>query len=260
MIASPRSLDESSLVHGRLGFGTPRWSCSLGYGVRIADSVLAGCDSVGSGDPDVVELDLDEVAGAPVGRFEPQVDRLAGEGVEPDRRRVPRAIDVGSIAGDPEDLGLRPVRTFDDRAERVGRARRRAVGEDVGEGQPLAECRGQGDPGRADAAAAVEVVGARRRACGRAGHERLAARAGRSQLLRAVARRGGGVRRGRSRHRPLPCRCRPGSPSSRGRPRGRRRRHRSAPSGRRLPGPPGGTRRAPSGRAPPPCCARSPTR
>jgi hypothetical protein len=30
MIAATRSLDETSLVHGRLGFGTPGWSCSTG--------------------------------------------------------------------------------------------------------------------------------------------------------------------------------------------------------------------------------------
>jgi hypothetical protein len=42
MIALPRSLDESSLVHGRLGFGTPRWAHSTGYGVDPAVSVLGG--------------------------------------------------------------------------------------------------------------------------------------------------------------------------------------------------------------------------
>jgi len=30
MIAATRSLDETSLVHGRLGCGTPGWSCSTG--------------------------------------------------------------------------------------------------------------------------------------------------------------------------------------------------------------------------------------
>ena len=41
MIAPPRSLDESTLVHGRLGIGTAWRSCSLAYGVGVAVSVLA---------------------------------------------------------------------------------------------------------------------------------------------------------------------------------------------------------------------------
>ena len=141
--------------------------------------------------PDVVELDLEQVARPAVHRLEPEADRLPRErdpsrsrpsATRRRRRRVP--------PGDPEDLDLAAVGPLDDRAQRVGRRRRRAVGEDI------ARTSAAGRRRPAGRSAAIGSSSGRRgrsrvadRAGRRAGHERLRARPRRPQLLRAVARR-----------------------------------------------------------------------
>ena len=83
------------------------------------------------GHPDVVELDLEQVAAPAVLGDEAEVDRRAGERIERDRAGPPRAVDVDRLPGD-----LEPRRPGCRRPARRSRAGCRpmssgAVGEDV---------------------------------------------------------------------------------------------------------------------------------
>ena len=131
--------------------------------------------------------------------------------IDRDRGRPPDAVDVRMSPGDPEDLHLAAVRPLDDRAQHVGRRRRRAVGEDIGERQALAGGRRQGDR-LAIGSSSARRGRSRSRTPGRgAGDERLRARARGPQLLRAVARASMPGRPATNRPLRGPCRCRRGS-------------------------------------------------
>ena len=75
---------------------------------REAYAVRVRLRSAAARHPDVVELDLEQVARPAVHGLEPQPDRLPREPIHRDRGRPPHAVDVGVPPGDPEDLDLLP--------------------------------------------------------------------------------------------------------------------------------------------------------
>src|SRR5258706_16222841 len=96
-----------------------------------------------SRDPDVVDLDLDQVVRADIGRLETDPDRRSNPRVQRNGSGPPDAVKVRGRTRPQEDGGLSACRILDDRGEPIDHRRMPIVGKDVAERQLLARAHRQ---------------------------------------------------------------------------------------------------------------------